>query len=53
MHEKNSYHIGNSANYFIPGNLRPDWNVFIDTLVLKIERAFGDQINPDQEFMIL
>ena len=50
---KNSYYIGNSANHFIPRNLRPDWNVFIDTLVLKIERAFGDQINPDQEFMIL
>jgi predicted nucleotidyltransferase component of viral defense system len=44
---KNSYYIGNSANHFIPRDLRPDWKVFIDTLILKIESAFGDQVNPD------
>jgi predicted nucleotidyltransferase component of viral defense system len=39
--KKNAYYIGNSTNHFIPRNLRPDWKVFIDTLMLKIERAFG------------
>lgn len=38
---KNAYYIGNSTNHFIPRNLRPDWKVFIDTLMLKIERALG------------
>jgi len=36
---KNSYYIGNSTNHFIPRNLRPDWKIFIDTLILKIERT--------------
>jgi len=38
---ENAYYIGNSTNHFIPRNLRPDWRVFIDTLILKIERALG------------
>lgn len=38
----NSNFIGNSANNFIPKNLRPDWKIFIDTLVLKIERELGE-----------
>ncbi len=33
----NSYFIGNSTNHFIPRNLRPNWKVFIDTLVLKLK----------------
>lgn len=32
----NSYFIGNSTNHFIPRNLRPNWKVFIDTLVIKL-----------------
>jgi len=40
--KKNAYYIGNSTNHFIPRNLRPDWKVFIDTLILKIERALGE-----------
>ncbi len=36
---KNSYYIGNSTNHFTPRNLRPDWKIFIDTLILKIERT--------------
>jgi predicted nucleotidyltransferase component of viral defense system len=39
---KNTYYIGNSTNHFIPRNLRPDWKVFIDTLMLKIERALRE-----------
>jgi len=39
---ENSYYIGNSANHFIPRNLRPDWKIFIDTLILKIERTLGE-----------
>ena len=39
---KNAYYIGNSTNPFIPRNLRPDWNIFFDTLRLKIERALGE-----------
>ena len=39
---ENAYYIGNSTNHFIPRNLRPDWKVFIDTLILKIERALGE-----------
>ena len=39
---KNAYYIGNSTNHFIPRNLRPDWKVFIDTSMLKIERALGE-----------
>ncbi|MCD5409394.1 MAG: nucleotidyl transferase AbiEii/AbiGii toxin family protein [Methanocellales archaeon] len=38
---KNAYYIGNSTNHFIPRNLRPDWKVFIDTLMLKTEGALG------------
>ncbi|PXF61269.1 MAG: hypothetical protein C4B59_04775 [Candidatus Methanogaster sp.] len=34
---ENSYYIGNSANHFIHRNLRPDWKIFIDTLILKVE----------------
>ena len=41
MARKNAYYIGNSTNHFIPRNLRPDWKVFIDTLLLKIERGLG------------
>lgn len=33
----NSYFIGNSTNHFIPRNLRPNWKVFIDTLVIKLK----------------
>ena len=36
---KNSYYIGNSTNHFIARDLRPDWKVFIDTLILKTERV--------------
>lgn len=39
---KNAYYIGNSTNHFIPRKLRPDWITFIDTLILKIERAFHE-----------
>lgn len=35
-------YIGNSTNHFIPRNLRPDWKVFIDTLILKIEGVLGE-----------
>lgn len=35
--KKNIQYIGNSANHFIPSNLRPAWKIFIDTLNLKIE----------------
>jgi hypothetical protein len=37
---KNAYYIGNSTNHFIPRKLRPNWKIFIDTLILKIERHF-------------
>ncbi len=40
---KNANYIGNSTNHFIPRNLRPDWKVFIDTLILKIERTIEEQ----------
>lgn len=36
--KKNSYYIENTANHFLPRNLRPEWKIFIDTLILKIER---------------
>ncbi len=36
---ENSYYIGNSTNHFIPRNLRPDWKIFIDTLISKVERT--------------
>jgi len=36
---ENSYYIANSTNHFIPRNLRPDWKIFIDTLILKTERT--------------
>lgn len=39
---KNAYYIGNSTNHFIPRNLRPDWKVFFNTLILKIESTLGD-----------
>ncbi|MEA1992895.1 MAG: hypothetical protein U9N35_00650 [Euryarchaeota archaeon] len=43
---ENAYYIGNSTNHFIPGKLRPEWKVFIDTLMLKIERGVKQcQIN--------
>ncbi|MEA1906630.1 MAG: hypothetical protein U9N12_06725 [Euryarchaeota archaeon] len=38
---ENSYYIGNSTNYFISRDLRPDWKLFIDTLILKIGRALA------------
>jgi predicted nucleotidyltransferase component of viral defense system len=38
--KENSYYIGNCANHFIPKNLRPDWNIFIDTLISKVGRTF-------------
>ncbi len=41
--KENSSFIGNSANHFIPRNLRPDWKLFIDTLPLKIERVLGQK----------
>lgn len=37
----NSYFIGNSTNHFIPRNLRPNWKIFIDTLVLKLKDIGG------------
>lgn len=40
----NAYYIGNSTNHFIPRDLRPNWEILIDTLILKIERFKGDQI---------
>jgi len=36
--KKNSHYIGNSTNHFIPRSLRPEWEIFIDTLILKIEK---------------
>jgi len=39
---KNAYYIGNSTNHFIPRNIRPDWRVFIDTLMLKTERVLKE-----------
>ena len=38
---ENSYYIGNSTNHFISRDLRPDWKLFIDTLILKIGRALA------------
>ena len=38
--KENSYYIGNSANHFIPRNLRPNWKIFIDTLISKVKRTF-------------
>lgn len=38
--KENSYYVGNCANHFIPKNLRPDWNIFIDTLISKVRRIF-------------
>jgi len=37
----NAYYIGNSTNHFIPRNLRPEWKVFIDTLILKTDRVLS------------
>ncbi len=47
---KNSYYIGNSTNHFIPRDLRPNWKVFIDTLMFKIEEASGGRksITPEE-----
>ena len=42
--KENSSFIGNSANHFIPRNLRPDWKLFIDTLSLKIERVLVQEL---------
>lgn len=39
---KNAYYIGNSTNHFIPRKRRPDWDAFIATLALKIEKNFHD-----------
>jgi len=39
---ENAYYIGNSTNHFIPSDLRPEWKVFIDTSILKIERTLSD-----------
>jgi predicted nucleotidyltransferase component of viral defense system len=36
--KKNSFYLGNCTNHFIPGRLRPNWKIFIDTLALKIDR---------------
>ena len=47
---ENSYYIGNSTNHFIPRNLRPDWKIFIDTLILKTERTFeGDRMEREPQ----
>ena len=47
---KNSYYIGNSTNPFIPRDMRPNWKVFIDTLIFKIEGASGGRksITPEE-----
>ena len=34
---KNAYYIGNSTNHFIPRHLRPEWKIFIDSLILKVK----------------
>ena len=39
---KNAHYIGTSTNHFISRTLRPDWKVFLDTLMLKIENALED-----------
>lgn len=39
--KKNAYYIGNSTNHFIPRNLRPEWKLFINTLILKIEKTLN------------
>ncbi len=36
--QKNSFYLGNCTNHFIPRRLRPNWKIFIDTLVEKIDR---------------
>lgn len=38
---KNVTYIGNSTNHFIPRDLRPDWRMFIDTLIAKLERKLS------------
>ena len=35
---KNAYYIGNSTDHFIPRDLRPNWEIFIDTLMLKLDK---------------
>jgi len=42
--KKNILYIGNSTNHFIPRSLRPDWKIFIDTLIMKVERRLGDTL---------
>lgn len=46
---KNAYYIGNSTNHFIPRKLRPDWKVFFDTLILKVERLKLARKRPEIE----
>ncbi|MBO8181885.1 MAG: hypothetical protein H0Z28_03715 [Archaeoglobus sp.] len=44
--KKNAKYIGNSANHFIPKNLRPNWIEIIESLKAEIEnlqRASGKQ----------
>ena len=36
--EQNAVYIGNTANHFIPQNLRPDWRMMMSMLQEKIER---------------
>ena len=35
--KKNARYIGNSANHFIPKNLRPNWIEIIESLKAEIE----------------
>lgn len=39
--KKNILYIENSTNHFIPRSLRPDWKIFVDTLIMKVERRLG------------
>ncbi|MDI6916656.1 MAG: nucleotidyl transferase AbiEii/AbiGii toxin family protein [Thermoplasmatales archaeon] len=34
--KKRYVYIGNATNHFIPRGLRPEWGIFIDSLILKI-----------------
>lgn len=34
-------YVGQSTNQFIPSSLRPEWKMFIDTLVMKVRRKAG------------
>lgn len=35
--EKKASYIGNATNHFIPRDLRPEWEIFIASLIIKIE----------------